>query len=136
TLDNGPTKSYSSTNVPVAIPDLGTATSKLTIADIGQIVDINVTLNISHTYDSDLVVSLIGPDNTTVTLFSNVGGSGDNFTNTVLDDQAATLISSGVAPFTGTYRPSPGMLSSFNSHATNGTWTLKAQDTAAADTGT
>src|SRR4051794_3397732 len=34
-LDNGPTKSYSSTNVPVNIPDNTTVTSTLSVPDVG-----------------------------------------------------------------------------------------------------
>ena len=38
-------------------------------------------------------------------LANRIGGSGDNFTNTVFDDEAATAIASGAAPFTGSFRP-------------------------------
>lgn len=136
-IDNGPTKTYSSTAVPVAISATGTptVTSTLTIADVGQIADINVKLNITHTFDSDLVVSLKSPAGTSVTLFSAVGSTGDNFTNTVLDDEAATSITAGTAPFSGSFKPSPGLLSSFDGQMTNGTWTLTIQDTANQDGG-
>ena len=136
-LDNGPTKNYASTNVPVAISASGTPTitSALSVPDSGTIVDVNVHLNISHTYDSDLTVSLKSPNNTSVTLFSGVGGSGDNFTNTILDDQASTSITAGSPPFTGTYKPSPGTLASFNNASETGTWTLTVHDGADQDGG-
>ncbi|MFL5331189.1 MAG: beta strand repeat-containing protein [Gemmataceae bacterium] len=136
-IDPGPTTTYSSANVPQTISASGTptVTSTITVPDVGVAFDVNVKLNISHTFDSDLVVSLKNPAGTSVTLFSKVGGNGDNFTNTVLDDQAATKITSGSAPFTGTFKPSPGSLSSFNGAATNGTWTLTIQDTANQDGG-
>ena len=72
------------------------------------------------------------------------GGSGQNFgtgandcsgTPTVFDDAAATSITTGTAPFAGTFRPE-GLLSTFNGKAINGTWRLRVSDTAALDTGT
>ena len=100
--------------------------------------DVNVTLNITHTYDDDLDVFLIAPDGTTtVELFTDIGSSGDNFTNTVLDDQAATQIpdSFSEAPFTGTYQPE-GTLADFNGLPVDGTWTLQITDDAGGDVGT
>ena len=135
-VDNGPQKNYPSAIVPVAITATGTptVTSALTVGDVGKISDINVRLDISHTYDSDLVVTLFGPSGASVILFSAVGGEADNFTSTVLDDQAATSITLAAAPFTGTFKPA-NPLSAFNNLATNGTWTLKIEDTANADGG-
>lgn len=64
-----------------------------------------------------------------------MGGSGDNFTNTVLDDEAATAITAGTAPFTGSFRPA-SPLSAFDGVNGNGTWTLEMNDTfPAADNG-
>ncbi len=121
--------SHSSTDVPVTIDGTAVHTSTLTIPDgVGTIADANVTLDITHTYDWDLVVDLIAPDNTTVNLFSNVGGSGANFTGTILDDEAGTLISAGSAPFTGSYQPA-GSLSTFDGLDAAGTWTLQITDT-------
>jgi hypothetical protein len=70
-----------------------------------------------------------------VLLSSHRGGGGHNFTNTTFDDTATTSIASGVPPFTGSFIPeSP--LSALNGQNSNGTWTLRVQDTAASDTGT
>lgn len=33
------------------------------------------------------------------------GSSGNNYTNTVFDDEAASLITAGTAPFSGSFRP-------------------------------
>jgi subtilisin-like proprotein convertase family protein len=94
-----------------------------------------VTLNIQHTWDADLDVFLVSPAGTRVLLFSGVGGSGHDFTNTVLDDTAATPITLGSAPFTGSFRPQ-GQLSSLVGQSANGTWTLEVDDTGAPDNGT
>jgi hypothetical protein len=79
-------------------------------------------------------VYLDGPTGTWVLLFSDVGGGGDNFANTVLDDEASTSITSGSAPFPGTYRPQ-GPLSTFDGQASLGEWTLWIYDAAYWDTG-
>ena len=88
-----------------SIPDRGTYTSSLAIAPTGRILDLNVRVNITHDWDEDLDVFLIAPDGTRTELFTDVGGMGANFTNTVLDDEATTSITAGSAPFTGTYLP-------------------------------
>src|SRR5205085_6745507 len=54
---------------------------------------------------------------------------------TTLDDQAATPITAGTAPFTGSYRPK-GSLATVNGQNPNGTWTLEVTDTATGDTST
>ena len=73
------TVSYASTNVPQAIPDaignrkkttVTTLVSTLTVPDSFTIADVNVTLNISHTQNSDLIAELVAPNGTRVTLFS------------------------------------------------------------------
>ncbi len=119
-----------------AILDLTTVTSTITVAGFaGFIADVNVNINITHTWVSDLVVTLISPAGVRVPLFAGVGGSGDNFVNTVLDDEAATPITAGVAPFTGSFRPS-GSLALLDGVSANGIWTLEVADTAGGDTGT
>ncbi|MHB8897479.1 MAG: Ig-like domain-containing protein, partial [Thermoguttaceae bacterium] len=119
-----PTIRYDSVNVPIGIADLRTIRSELVISDPFQIADLNVELSISHTRDADLDVYLISPQGTRVELFTDVGGLGKGFTSTILDDEAPDSITSGVAPFTGTYRPE-GALSAFDGESLAGTWYLE-----------
>ncbi|MCP4174167.1 MAG: trypsin-like serine protease [Fuerstiella sp.] len=93
----------------------------------GTITDVNVTLDIDHTWNEDLTVTLISPSGTRVELFDAVGGDSHNFKETTLDQQAAVPIRAADAPFTGTFRPS-GDLSGFNNEDPNGAWTLEVQD--------
>jgi subtilisin-like proprotein convertase family protein len=110
------------------IPNTGSPfTVTLPVSGSGTIVDLDVSLSISHTLDADLQVALVSPADTQVTLFSGVGGSGQGFLGTVLDDQAATPINSGTAPFTGIYRPQ-GSLAMFNGQTLSGTWRLVITD--------
>jgi subtilisin-like proprotein convertase family protein len=140
--DNGTydniTQAHNATNVPVAFP-AGTANANSTLTVGGGpaiITKVTVRLNITHTWDEDLDVFLVGPSGTRVELFTDVGGSGDNFTNTVLDDAAATSITAGTAPFAGTYRPE-GSLAAFAGTNANGTWRLEiTDDVASVDGGT
>ncbi len=77
------------------------------------IAHISVSLNIAFTDDADLTAILIAPDGTQVPLFAGVGGTGGNFVNTTFDDSGETSITTGKAPFTGTYRPT-GQLSTLD----------------------
>ena len=112
----------------------GVTTSMISVPDGLEITDVNVTLDISHTNDADLDVFLIAPDGTRVELFTDVGGSGDNFTGTTLDDEAGQDITSGVAPFTGVFRPE-GNLAALVAKQSNGVWTLEVSDDSRKDTG-
>ncbi|MCH8275386.1 MAG: PEP-CTERM sorting domain-containing protein [Armatimonadetes bacterium] len=109
------------------------------------ITDIDVRFSAEHTWDSDLEVHLTSPLSPgvpaiVVELFTNVGGSGDNFQDTYLDDAAGTNITAGSAPFEapawGGIRYSPeGSLADFNGINPNGTWILTVNDGASGDSG-
>ena len=96
------------------------------VSEAIELTDVNVIVNITHPYVWDLRFGVVGPDGTFVYLSANNGGSGDNYTDTVFDDQATESITNGTAPFTGSYQPSPGVLADLNFDNTNvlsdGTW--------------
>ena len=124
-----------STGLPGAIVDLNTSNFTLTVPDSVVITDVNVGINLTHTFDGDLEIYIISPLGTTVLLSDNRGGSGDNFTNTIFDDEAGTSIAGGSSPFTGSFIPeSP--LSALDGENTLGLWTLRFIDTAGGDAGT
>ena len=126
---------YTSTDIPKLIPDPGTVTSNLNVGDSFTLVDVNAgPLNITHTWDEDLDVFLFSPSGTPVELFTDVGGTGDNFVNTILDDEAATPITSGSPPFTGPYRPE-GSLAALDGQNSLGLWQLQVSDDMAIDQG-
>lgn len=133
----GPASTYDAADLPKPIPDNGNISSDLPVNGGGLARGITVHLGqIDHTYDGDLKIELIAPDNTTVVLVNRRGASGDNFTNTVLSDSATQSIGSAgaQAPFTGSYRPEEP-LSKFDGHAVAGTWRLKVTDASAGDIG-
>ena len=133
-IDVNPT--YNSTDVPKTISDNSTITSSITVTDNKIIQDVNVTIgSITHTYDGDLDIYLIAPDNTRVELSTDNGSSGDNYTNTIFDDEATTSITSGSAPFTGSFKPE-GTLSTLDGKNAQGVWKLEVTDDSSGDTGT
>ena len=85
--------------------------------------NLTLTLDIEHTEDQNLDVALFSQDGTFVDLFSGVGGTGQNFHDTVLSDSAPTSIADGTAPFTGTFRPLMP-LASYDGIPFNGDWIL------------
>jgi subtilisin-like proprotein convertase family protein len=123
--------------VPLAIPDNRVIFSRLTVpsTDVGTIRDVNVKVDLTHTRNADLDIYLISPSGTRVELFTDVGGNAENFTNTVLDSDAAASITGGSAPFTGTFRPE-GNLNLFDGQNLVGEWTLEVRDDQNQQTGT
>jgi subtilisin-like proprotein convertase family protein len=136
TGQTGPQSTFTYGGSAVAIPDPGTVDIPLNVSGVGLMSDVNVRIgSITHTWVVDLTVTLISPAGTSVTLFRSIGGSGDNFINTVLDDEATSGINLAAgAPFTGTFKPdSP--LSAFDGESADGTWKLRVQDAEAPDPG-
>ncbi len=127
---------FDSVEVPTPILDNLTITSSLMVGNVvGEIVDVDVNLDISHTSDSDLTIILIDPIGNQVVLTSNLGGNGDHFTATIFDDEAATDIDDGSAPFTGSFRPQQS-LTAADGFSPNGTWQLEIYDGASGNEGT
>ena len=118
----------------VNIHDLSTVTSSIVINDVGTIADLNVKINLTHTWDDDLDIYLIAPDGTRIKLTTDNGGSGNNYANTIFDDEASTSITSGNAPFSGTFRPEE-LLSVLDGKSMQGTWKLEITDDQGGDIG-
>ncbi|MEO8425632.1 MAG: Ig-like domain-containing protein, partial [Verrucomicrobiota bacterium] len=135
--------SFSATDVPKAIPDPGSVDSAVLVGGVtGALVKVTVGLQIHHPFDSDLQVSLIAPDGTTVNLSTANGGHQDDIGTscsalTLFDDDAPKAISESNAPFIGAFRADQP-LSLFNGKsglAVNGIWKLRVTDGVAADAG-
>lgn len=102
----------------------------------GTLVDVNVTLNVTHGYVSDLSAFLISPAGTRVELLSRVGGGNQNLINLTIDDEALTSILNWSAPLANaSYRPE-GLLSDFDGEVANGTWQLELSDEVLNESGT
>ncbi len=124
---------FDSTDVPVLIPDLQTVSSDVQVSGLaGPVVDVNVTLDITHTFLGDLDISLISPSGTMILLSWWLGGV--DMTDTTFDDEADTPIWAGVAPYTGQFQPVMPLATLIGENP-NGTWTLEVTDSASWDTG-
>ncbi len=139
---------FTPADTPSAIPDLGMLESTISVpvlrgtpAPVVQ--NIQVQLDITHTFDQDLKITLFGPDADgtgpgnplSVILSNRNGGGGNNYTNTRFNDAALTPIGGGSAPFTGVFKPeSP--LAIFNGTSLSGNWTLRVEDVQGGEVGT
>ncbi len=116
---------FESNNVPLNISGIGTpiVESTLVVPSSGAINDLNIQkIKGSHDLVQHLDVSLIGPDDTEVLLFSDICGVATAF-NMGLDDESPLDIQ--CPPNNGgTFKPH-GNLSDFNNLDPVGTWTLK-----------
>jgi subtilisin-like proprotein convertase family protein len=127
---------FVSEDTPQNIPDVGGVASHILVNGLlGALTHVSVTLNINHTFDRDLVITLVSPWGAQINLVYREGGNGHNFTGTILDDSAAQPISAGLAPFSGSYQPEQP-LASLNGFNPNGVWTLLVNDVALNDVGT
>lgn len=122
------------------IPSNSTITSSIAVTGIGVIgcsfgLD-QVCINISHTYDADLGVTLTDPSGVIYLLTDNNGGGGDNYSVTCFDMSSVSLVTAGTPPFNGTYRPEGNFSLANNYQDADGTWTLNVTDDAAGDDGT
>ncbi|MEZ4363463.1 MAG: S8 family serine peptidase [Kofleriaceae bacterium] len=104
---------FNATDVPQAIPDNNATgiTSSLAVTGNGNVGSLALSLNITHTWRGDLVVTLTSPTGTVFTVSNRAGGSADNL---ILTDSVITT---------------------FAGQPAAGTWLLKVQDRAGADVG-
>jgi len=141
-------------NAPgLATMDNALVTDMVAVPATTEIVsDVNVSVDITHTWSADLEVTLTSPAGTTVALVYDACGADDDIVAT-FDDAAAGLppSSGGTCPATnGPYQPesnlgtvagantAPGVqgLSSFNGEDPSGMWTLNVYDDGGGDGGT
>jgi serine protease len=123
-------------SIPVQISDLSTASSTINIGTYGRVRDINVALNITHSFDADLILSLTHAGVTVLLSNRNGGSGGADYLDTRFDDSAAVAINAGFAyaPYIGTFRPEEA-LAAFIDHDISGDWTLTAIDMEEGDSG-
>jgi subtilisin-like proprotein convertase family protein len=128
---------FASTARAVAIPDVGDSAAMPLLVNQDVIIsDLDVTMNIQHTWMGDLDVYLVSPSDTVVHLAPHgTGDSLNGYIDTRFDDEAALSITQGSYPFTGSYRP-VGRLAVLDGKSTAGTWYLRAVDRDSGDVGT
>lgn len=134
-----------SQTVNTNIPDASATglSQSIVVAQGGILSDLDLAVEIDHTWVGDLTVTLTHQETgTSITAISALGGgrcSGDNF-NVIFDDAsslaAATNCSNGTPALAAGQRYRPlDPLSVFNAENFAGTWTIKVLDLQAGDTG-
>ena len=125
----------------VAIPDNDPAgvTSQMSISSLSYIGDLNISVDVDHTWVGDLVLTVEHVESgTSVTIVNRPPCSGDNIVAT-LDDEAASPVDAECEPavptISGSFKPS-NPLSAFRGRNAKGTWRLTVSDQAALDVGT
>jgi subtilisin-like proprotein convertase family protein len=146
-------QNFAYAGAPVAIPDNDPtgATATVAVSGVGYASGLtfsidgtvcsttegSTTVGLDHTFVGDLTGTLTAPDGSTATLFARAGLGGNNMCQVVFDDSATrafATVTSGEAPFTGTWRPN-GRLAGLRTGVVDGTWTLKVVDSASVDVG-
>ena len=122
-------------NTGFAIPDNNTSytVSTINVPISSNISDVNLAVNLTHTWISDIQVVLEGPmlPTTQSTIFNRSCTNNDNI-NATFDDQGTSLVCAST--ITGTVVPASS-LSVFNGLNPNGNWLVGVRDLAADDTG-
>jgi len=115
------------------------ADAVIKIPDHYTIYDLDVGITLTHTSVFDLQIFLQSPAGTSLCLnmynFDEFF-EGEDYKDTIFDDEADLPIEEGQPPFTGRFRPrSPAQLSVFDGQDIYGPWRLKIYDQWYADTG-
>ncbi|SFR34317.1 Por secretion system C-terminal sorting domain-containing protein [Robiginitalea myxolifaciens] len=128
-------KTITATGLPIDISPVGTPTveSRITVPDNGTVADIKVSLDIEHSFLSDLIIKLQSPSGTVVTLVSNSCGSAADLV-AVFDNSAAPFVCGSNPAISGMVRPL-GSFNAFAGESSQGEWILTIDDTLPADGG-
>lgn len=120
---------------PFAIPESASYTTRtITVpSTAGTIADVNLSVNFTHAYLSDLQIEVISPQGTTVKLFERSCGTTSNTLSLNYDDLGNALSCSATAVQTvEPFEP----LAGFNGQNPTGTWTFRIRDALKGDVGT
>ncbi len=124
-------------DVTISAGPPSTVRSSIVVSGVGSpaIQGVVVSVDVDHTWDGDLTLSVLNPAGRRVVLADRRGGNRDHFRNTVFDDAAALSIRNAVPPFSGSFKPE-GTLADFNGGPADGEWKLEVRDRAFQDGGT
>lgn len=132
------TQYNSSTNLGINIDDntgVFTQSHVINIPDATTIADINIGMDITHSYIGDLGIEIVSPNNTTVTLKTSSDCDSEENIITIFDDNAV-----GFNCFNSDNNISQkslnDLLEVFNGESAAGDWTIRLGDFQPGDTGT
>jgi subtilisin-like proprotein convertase family protein len=107
----------------------------INVPDSYTISDVNVTVDISHSWNDDLEIYIISPSGNNIKLSTDNGGNRDDYNNVTFDDASSNSLPNGNSNLSGDYRPEEP-LAGFNNENSNGNWILRVIDDANNDGGT
>jgi subtilisin-like proprotein convertase family protein len=132
-------KEYAASNLPITISDIGENIGYVATIDVNDtftISDVNITINVPHTFNFDLGIYLFSPDLTKFVVLSDAkGGSGSGYLSVTFDDSSDRTLPATNTVLTGSYQPE-GSLSDFNGDDAFGEWSLLIVDYLNGDGGT
>ncbi|WP_117879484.1 zinc-dependent metalloprotease [Aureibaculum luteum] len=131
---------FQSTNIPKTIPDANTAgvVSTINVPSNFLVSDVNVSLNISHSWLWDLQIFLKAPNGTEILIYDRTCGSSGQqrqSINATFDDEAISFACNNASPAISGITKSENLLSAFNGISSIGTWQLKVVDNSHGDVG-
>ena len=128
------TSNNTSLTIPTTAGFVGTST--INIPSGATISDVNVNINITHTWINDLTVTLTSPVGTAVQLFSRQcdPASSVNNVNATFDDAGIAIVCGNSPGISGTVIPAQA-LSAFNGQSPVGNWVLTVRDDFTGDGG-
>jgi subtilisin-like proprotein convertase family protein len=134
TLTSNPGTAIATTAPPQILTDV------IAAAGLGaSITEVEVAINITHTFAADLDITLTSPSGTVVVLTTDNGGGNDNvFTGTLFDSDAPVPVTDQVfVNLVNVPLVAPeGSFDNFVGQNPNGNWTLTVSDDASGDGGT
>ena len=96
----------------------------------------SITLSAAHTWNADLDIYLVSPDNTVLVISTDNGGNGDGYNNVTFSDAGSTVPPTANTTFTNvTYKPEGVTFASY-AGLFPGTWKIYILDNTSVDTGT
>ncbi|MBP6374382.1 MAG: proprotein convertase P-domain-containing protein [Flavobacterium sp.] len=126
-----------SANVPLTIATTANVTvnSTLAVTENLTLTDVNVSVNITHSWVNDLTLTLISPAGTAVQLVARPCNNVRlNDINATFDDAGIPIVCANNPAISGTVKPTQ-VLSAFNGQTSQGTWTLRVLDSVNQDGG-
>ncbi|MCA9294442.1 MAG: proprotein convertase P-domain-containing protein, partial [Phycisphaerales bacterium] len=112
---------YPSVDTPIAISDNSSFQSVITVSDDFCVGDVDVDMDVTHTYIGDLRIILTNPSGISVTLHDRTGGTTEDIVGTYDDE--------------GAMPPDLPALSDFDNLGSMGNWVLTVSDNANGDVG-
>ena len=122
----------STLGLPLALEDATNNSKGITTAAVEinydlPIQDLDILVDIDHTYLEDLTLYLESPEGLRNLLASELGASQNDYQETIFDQEASVSILEGAPPFSGRFRPIQSLTPLYGT-SSRGVWKLIIED--------